>query len=232
MNRTKTAFLAALGGLLLLPEAARAHVRNYLDTYGYYTLEKNAMEVELWTDRITPAEGESFWQHKTEVEYGITDRWSLGLYGIFVEDQGLSAWQVENRYRLTRPGQLPVDLAGYIEYKGGINGKDSDEWEGKIIAAKELGRWNVSVNGIVEVEKEPGQDEWETHPALALGTAYRANDRVTPGLELFLRENESRITPGLYINIVPGVRLNLGVGFGIVSQADKTQLRSLLEIEF
>ena len=116
-----------------------------------------------------------------------------------------------------------------------MSGKEEDEIEAKLIASKDMGPWNVTANPLVEIERETkptGEKEWESKPGLAVGAAYQTGGRVTPGLELLLLEDESRITPGLYIDIVPGVRLNLGVGFGLEKAADDARFKSLLELEF
>jgi hypothetical protein len=88
----------------------------------------------------------------------------------------------------------------------------------------------------LEIEREEeasGEKEAEAKAALALGTCYHGLwKRVTPGVELFLKEKESRITPGLYIDILPDVRLNVGAGIGLEKQADNLQLKTILELEF
>ena len=229
------AFLALLAAGLLYPARGEAHLRNWLDTYGYYTLERGKAELETYTDRIRPADGSAYWQNQTEVELGITDHYSLGLYGVAVDGQGFSGWRAENRVRFAEPGAWPVDTAGYLEYSGGVAGKMDDEVEAKLILSKDLASWNVTANPFLEVTREDqadGSKGWNGHPGIALATAHRTSDRLTEGVEVVFRRNESRVIPGLYINLLPEVRLNLGVGFGLVSQADRTQLRSILEIEF
>lgn len=57
-------------------------------------------------------------------------------------------------------------------------------------------------------------------------------NRVTPGIEFFLAENKSRVTPGLYIDLLPDVRLNAGAGIGLKKKADNLQLKTILEVEF
>jgi hypothetical protein len=221
----------------LLPVVGEAHLRNYLDTYGYPTLDKGHAEVEVWTDRRDPDGGDSFWVNQTEVEYGVSDRWTTSLYGVFVDGQGFSALKWENRYRLKEKGVWPVDVALYGEIKKANGRKDENELEGKLILSKDWDRWNVSVNPILEVEEEieaSGDKEWELESALAVGTSYRGGfgPRVTPGVELFFAEHQSRITPGLYMDLMPDVRLNVGAGIGLEKQADNLQWKTILEIEF
>lgn len=229
------------GGLVLLagliPMAGRAHLRNYLDTYGYDTLQKGHAEVEITDDRRDPDGGEAFWVNQTEVEYGVTDRWTTALYGVFVDGQGFSAVKWENRYRLKEKGVWPMDVALYGELKKANGHKDVNEIEGKVIFSKDWDRLNVAVNPIVEIEEErkpDGEKEWELETGLAAGVSLRhgLGSRVTPGVELFLAEHQSRVTPGLYIDLLPEVRLNVGAGIGLENQADDLIWKTLLEIEF
>ncbi len=215
---------------------ARAHLRNYLDTYGYPTLERGRMEVELWTDWREPDHADGFWFHQTELEFGVTDRYTVGLYGIFIDGQGFSAAKLENRYRLAEKGEWPLDTALYLEFVKANGDKAEDEIEGKVILSKDIGRWNISANPILEMERETepsGEKEWELESALAIGAAYdHFWSRVTPGLEFFLAENQTRVTPGLYIDLTPNIRFNIGAGIGLEKAADDLQIKSILEIEF
>lgn len=223
--------------MCLAPRPACAHLRNYLVNYGWYTLEKGRVEMELWTDYRRPDVGDSkadFWAHQTELEFGVTDRYSLGLYGVFVEGVGYTAAKLENRYRFGHKGEWPVDLAGYLEFKKANGDKNEDEIEGKLILSKDVGNLNLVANPILayEREEEPsGEKEWELEKALALGAAYPLG-KVTPGLELFLAKEKTQVIPGLYIDIIPNVRLNLGVAFGSGEEANDVEYKSILELEF
>ncbi|MEK6542943.1 MAG: hypothetical protein AABZ44_00690 [Elusimicrobiota bacterium] len=230
MKPSKTLLLLAA---LALAVPAAAHKRNYLDTYGYYTSEKGAWETEFWTDLRNPDVGDDYWYHQTEVEYGVTDRYTLGVYGVFIDGRGFSALKVENRYRLSEPKQWPVDTALYLEFKDANGHKEQDEIEGKLILSKDIGRWNLTGNGIFELEREvtASGSEWELEPAIAVGAAYTSGNAINPGIELYSAEHKSRLTPGLYIDLLPEVRLNVGVGLGLEDQADDYIVKSILEIE-
>lgn len=226
-----------MGAIVLLAGAqARAHVRDYLDTYSPATLEKGAAELELWTDLRNPDRGDAYWVHQTEVEYGVTPRYTLGLYGVFIDGQGFSALKVENRYRPEMPSSWPLDTALYLELKKANGRKENNEIEGKILLGKTWGPVNVTANPILALEETRdanGDKSWELESGLALGTCYRhAWKDVTPGLELLIAENETRLTPGVYIDVMPGIRFNVGVGIGLEKKADDAQLKSILEVEF
>ncbi len=219
----------------LMPSNVHAHLRNFLDTYGYDTLKKNHSEMEIHTDLNDPDDGDRYWYNQTEVEYGWTDRYTMGIYGVFIDGKGFSALKIENRYRLAEKGQWPVDTALYFEIKDANDHKDQDEFEAKVILEKNIDKWNIAVNPIIEWEREikaNGDTEWEAESGLAAGVAYKLGGVVTPGVEVFFAENKSRITPGLYIDILPEVRFNIGVGLGLESKADDAQIKTILEIEF
>lgn len=227
--------LVAAALIPMAAETAQAHLRDYLETYGYNTLQKGRKEVELRTDLINPDEGDDYWTHESEFEYGITDRWTVGVYAVFREGEGFTAAKLENRIRLAEPGEFPVDPAFYFEIKDANGRKDNDEVESKLILSKDIGLFNITWNGILAFEKEyetNGDEEWETELGMVTGVAYRAGGPVTPGLELAIAENDTRLIPGVYIDLGPSVRLNLGVSLGLEKTADNTQLKSLLEIEF
>jgi hypothetical protein len=227
--------LAAAFVLAALPSVSHAHLRNYLDTYGYYTLEEGKYEMEFWNDYVKPAHGDGYFRNQTEGEIGITDRYTLGIYGVFVEGLGFTAAKIENRYRLSQPGEWPVDTAVYLEFKDANDHKDEDEIETKVILSKNIDYWNFTANGIMEFEREiepNGEDEWEIEPGVALATSYNTGGVVTPGLELLLLENQSRIVPGAYITLAPNMRLNVGLGLGLESKADDYQLKTIFEYEF
>lgn len=225
-----------MGMFLLGGTAARAHLRDYLDTYGPYTLEKGRMEMELWTDLRDPDGGDRYWVHQTEVEVGVTDRYTVGVYGVFVDGVGFAAAKIENRFRPVLPRAWPFETAFYLEFQKANGDKERNEVEGKALLAKNWGAVNLTVNPILELEEKKdinGDKSWELETALALGTCYRKYwKKVTPGVELFFAEKKSRVTPGLYIDVARDVRFNVGVGLGLEKPADNAQIKTILEIEF
>lgn len=221
--------------MLSLASHVHAHLRNYLDTYNYSTLEKGRYEFEFFNDYHDPDNGEGYWLNQSEVEFGITDRYTMGLYGVFQEGLGFTAFKIENRYRLLEPGEWIVDPALYFEIKDANDHKDEDELEGKIILSKDIGKVNVTFNGILEYEREiepNGDTEWEMEAAMSLGACYATGHRITPGIELYSAENETRLVPGLYVDLAKDIRLNVGVGIGLEENAEDAIFKSILEFEF
>ena len=138
---SRLSLCATITLLVLASTAASAHLRDYLVTYGYWTLPQGQVEVEIWNDFRDTDSGETLFVHQTEVEYGITDRFTLGVYGVF-EKKGAGAMEYaktkfEGRYRLAEPGRLLMDPALYFKYKAGANGC-SDGVETKLLLSKDL----------------------------------------------------------------------------------------------
>lgn len=228
-------FLLSLSALA--PRPACAHVRNYLFNYGWYTLERGRSELELYNDYLRPTVSRkdgAAWANETEFEYGVTNRYSLGLYADFLEHAGFTSFKMENRYRFGAKDEWPADVAGYLELRKASGDLDTDELEGKLIFSKDIGALNLVANPVLAYEREIGEDgskQWKLHPELALGACYVLG-RVTPGLEVSFEKNNTRVIPGLYIDVVPDVRLNLGVAFGSGSESNALEARSILELEF
>ena len=66
--------------------------------------------------------------------------------------------KLRTRYRIGEKGQLPVDVLLYAEYIFGQGPKEYDKFEGKLILAKDFGKWNLSYNQIYEQKTKNGDD--------------------------------------------------------------------------
>jgi hypothetical protein len=147
----------------LWPASARADRRAYAVTYEAVTAPQGALDVELWNTYSdqgevingAPAAG---YRGMLELEYGITSRWDVALYNILdvsseTGTTGYGGFRVETRYRLAQPGTWFLDPVIYLEYQLLRHGDARHKGELKLILAKDIGRWNVAVNGAAEVER-------------------------------------------------------------------------------
>jgi len=224
--------LLMLEGLISF-RPAQAHLRDYLVTYGYWTLPKGKVELEFWTDYRKINSGQSQLVHQSEIEYGITDRLLLGIYGVFVRPSGGNTeyrqTKFETRYRLAEPGMFFFDPALYLEYVKGA-GDRPDKVEAKVILSKYLANGtNLTINAIAEKEKEPGT-HWEY--GYTAGISKRVRPKLTLGLEIKGEEDEFYLIPGAYIDIPPNKRINIGPAFGLTGESIDFQLKSIVEYEF
>jgi hypothetical protein len=200
--------LAVAAALFALP--ARANPRPLPFSYPYETLAEGAMEVELYTDMTPlrvqadptdPTKGrlwEPYYYLQTEFEYGITDRFELGLYQVFeVNPQpgggnvfSFDGMKARIRTRLAEAGEWPVDVGLYFEV---VDFHDEFELEQKIILARRFGRLRVMSNLWIEEEFErpfedsPHRGELEVFFNPTLGATYELSPRVQVGAEYWTR---------------------------------------------
>jgi len=152
-------------------------------------------------------------------------------------------WKLELKGRLAEAGQWPVDVALYTEYvnPNGSQAVRSDEWENKLILAKDLGPVHVAANIIAEREiSTHAQWAW----AYTMGASYALTPRVRPmleykeslgsgdDLEWFAHDHAAYLLPGVAINVTPHLNILAGVAFGLTEASNDVQLKSIVEIEF
>jgi hypothetical protein len=181
----------------LAAPSARATPRTLPFTYPYETLPEGSAEIEHFVDstwvRIprTADPGEtrrSFapnFEHNTEFEYGVTDRLEIAAYLRWTQDAApepslkFEGTKYRVRYRVGEEGELPVDVAFYLE---GAIFHDEYELEEKIILSKRLGHLRVIANLWVEQEWERGDDGFKRH--FIVNPTIGATYQITPSFHL------------------------------------------------
>lgn len=176
--------------LLLAPIAAEAGARRFTYVYEATTGRPGSVDSENWVTFETHTPDDHGYRavvFRHELEFGITEHLKASIY--------LADWQYERGrgtrydssaleliYNFTNPIIDPVALAVYQEYKAG---PQLFEWESKVIAQKNIGRWVAAYNATLEAE-------WEGHELAehngefqqALGISYELRARVAVGLEM------------------------------------------------
>lgn len=162
--------LPALAVLMVLAAsgAAVADERKFTYSQEAKTLPQGSWEFEQWATHTNHVEDGQYWtlKFREEVEYGITDRFSVAAYLNFeiehannvpglkddtvFEFEGVSA---EAKYKLTDPAADIVGLLGYLELTGG----EVFEIEVKLVASKEVGQFTFAYNFVYEYEKEENE---------------------------------------------------------------------------
>ena len=229
----KKAVLAITGFMFVLLTALPSHadMRPYTWTYGYMTPAKGEVELEWWGEFRKGKEADLY-KPQVELEYGLTDRWVAGLYGVF-EKEGANSWgteiKLEQRYRLFDPGVLPVDTALYLEYAHNFK-EDVDELEGKVILSKDLGDFNATLNLVAETTFD-GDDPELGYTA---GISYPINNKIRPAIEAFGSwkgsEMEHFIGPSVQVSFGK-VWINAGAGFGLTNESDNFRARLIVSHE-
>ena len=196
------ATLAAATVPLLAMRGAQANPRPLPFTYPYATLPEDSLEVEQYVD-VTPlrasetnADGSErrVWDRRyvlqTELEYGITDHLELGAYLVFAQDPSASdpvmrfdGTKERLRYRLAEQGELPIDVAFYLET---AQFHDELELEEKLVLGKQLGKLSLQANAWIEQEFDRGKDGVLVFNP-TLGLAYQALSKLHVGIEYWAR---------------------------------------------
>ena len=250
MRRLLSVALIFAALLSTSPVPARANMRDYIFSQGYYTPEKGEFEVELYNDfKMPETENDDTFnsEHQIELEVGLTDRLQLAYYEVFTwnraADWQRDAFKIEAKYRLFESRELPVDVALYGEYKNpdGHRESRSDELEAKLILSRNFGRWNVVGNLITERKINEHEDlQWE----YTAGVSYAVKPNLRAGLEIketlgdqgdfgpMRREHELQLMPLVAYNPTPHARFLFGPAFGLTGPTDDVQLKSIVEIEF
>jgi hypothetical protein len=167
------------------PAAAEPGLANQV--YSPY-VKKGVTELELRAGRLNGGalDGES--AAVVELEHGVSDRLSLAVLGEFERHAGekskLDAVAIEGVAYL---GQIPgigVDVGGYLEYEQRIH-NESGVLEGKLLLAKQSGRFETLVNLIAERPLTDKADDRETEFGYAAQTTFDMGGNLRVGGQAF-----------------------------------------------
>ena len=207
MRSTKTPknriLLAILAGSLCL-SPGRADTKRFSYSYEPETLPQGGMEFEQWitlrTQRTKDGEvmqdNYNKWELREELEYGVTDNYSVALYlnataesyrdfsATPAEDKSefqFSGISLENRYLMLNPADHAIGLALYLEprYSG-----DEAEIEQKIIIGQRHGDWKWALNLTHATEWKDNLHEVEGELEVSLGVARDLGHHWSLGLEV------------------------------------------------
>lgn len=99
--------------------------------------------------------GSAYQKHEIELEYGVTNSFSLAPYLVFkrkdaAENVHAEALKLEGRYRFFEEGVLPVDIGTYFDFERPFDFSAPNELEGKLILSRTMGPWALAVNGVLK----------------------------------------------------------------------------------
>jgi len=254
--------LRQLAFLLLLIVCSSTIKAQFYQVYGYLTAEANEKELVYWTTYI-PSSDQSYsffgdtvsrqglFAHSLELEYGITNKFTVALYADFEQPKGSDFRWVRTKavalyYQLFEKNLLPVDLALYAEYKLPRRGyKNSEEIEFKLIMEKDIKAHRIILNPTFE-KKVSGEDVSEgVEFIFNAAYLYTGNSKFQPRLEYYSKigelydphsfgEQKNYIFPSfdLYFGKYGQFRWHAGVGFGLTDPADNIIIKSILSVGF
>lgn len=172
-----------------LPALADAGARRFTYIYEATTGRAGSVDIENSFTFATDTPNDHGFRgvgFRHELEFGITDRLQASVYVAdwhYERAAGTSytGSALELIYNLTNPVADPVGLAVYQEYKAG---RHLFEWESKVIAQKNIGRWVAAYNATLEAEWH--EEELREHSGelqQSLGLSYEINPHLAFGLE-------------------------------------------------
>ena len=254
---TKLILLSTL--LLGLMNEARPQ---FYQVYGYTNLDANEKELVMWNTFIPSSDhnysffGEEVGRkgmlaHSMELEYGITNRFTIALYADFEQPRGEDLRWIKTKavmiyYRFLEKNMLPVDLAIYGEYKLPRKGyQDYEEIEVKLIMEKDLNFHRFILNPTLE--KKISGDDVSEGVEFVLNGAYTYTKSLVfqPKLEYYssmgelydlhaFTDQKHYLFPSfdLFFGKYKRLRWHAGVGFGLTKPSDNIIVKSILSWEF
>jgi len=178
----------------------RADERRFTYTYEPETLPAGAAEFEQWvtlrTQRTKNVGQQNFneWEIREELEYGVTDRYSVSLYlnakaesfrdpaaRTYSSEFEFTGVSIENRYLLWNPAEHVVGLTLYLEPR--FSGEEA-ELEQKIILGQRHGDWKWAFNLTHATEWEDNFHETGGELEATLGIARDLGKHWSLGIEL------------------------------------------------
>jgi hypothetical protein len=180
--------------------SALATERYFTYSYEPETMPQGALEYEQWVtlragrNKAVGQDNYNLWELRHELEYGVTDRYSVSLYlnessesfrdPITRKNESsfhFDGVSIENRYMLVNPADHAVGLTLYLEprYSG-----DTAEVEQRIILGQRLGDWKWAFNLTHAAEWKDNLDKLEGEVEASFGLTRHFNPRWSLGLEL------------------------------------------------
>ena len=202
--KIKTRLLSTIIGCGVCLDVAQADDRRFTYTYEPEILPQGGMEFEQWitlrTQRTSDAEVKqgnyNLWELREELEYGVTDNYSLSVYLNFanesfkdhskdppvnVSDFKFQGVSLENRYMVLNPAKHAVGLTLYLEPR--FSG-DEAEIEEKLILGQWMGDWKWAFNLVHATEWSDNLNRVEGELEADLGIARNLGKNWSLGVEL------------------------------------------------
>ncbi len=240
-HQTVRVLVIAVAAVLFIACSVQADRRGYVWTYEYMTMPQGAAEVEYYLTLkaldLDDFSDRNTWEHQVEFEYGLTDHWDVAIYqrwqhtNTAADDKfEYTGTKLRTRYRFAEKGVYPVDVLAYLEYKRPDGSESGDELEAKLVLAKDLGKFNVAYNQIVEQGlRHGGKAEHE----YASGVSFEFDPTLKVGLESTGNYSEDKYYLGPTVSLARK-RFWFGVGVlgGLNDRSDDLRARLIVGIPF
>ncbi|MCX6155323.1 MAG: hypothetical protein NT007_14305 [Candidatus Kapabacteria bacterium] len=170
--------------------SALADKRNMVWTYQYSILNPGEAELEQYST-FSSSEKAKFGsatnaELNLELEFGMSKFMDFAVYQVFTQSHtgGFSydGLKLRWRFRLAEQDSFWVNPIFYIEYEADPTFQKS-AFEPKFIFQKDFGKFSISLNPYMEIEKK-GAEKWDAEFKYAAGAFYRFTKLMSLGLEL------------------------------------------------
>jgi hypothetical protein len=239
--------------------ALPAHALEF-EVYPYSTPSEGEVELAYWWTYFVQSDKsytyfgkaldkQGLQQQSLEIEYGMTDRWTIAGYADFEKPQDgefkyVQARAVMSRYRFFEQGERFIDGAIEVEYYLPYKKySDGEKIETRVILEKDIGQVSIMLNPIFEKDISGPEVDGGMEFEYAAGLYYRATPLLTPGVEFYgvmgelsdlkpKSQQEHYVFPRLGVKLAHRVKLDLGYGFGLTKASDNQVIKAILELEF
>ncbi|MHB9156198.1 MAG: hypothetical protein ACYC5N_11025 [Endomicrobiales bacterium] len=236
MHKPCLFFLSAALMLGTLSSECFADRRSYVWTYEYMTMLPGRWELETYVTSQAPdlsRPGDNTVRTQLELEYGITPDWDVAVYQTVKFKDAQSRYdgtKLRTRYKPGPRGRFPVDTLLYAEYIRDNDHGEPDRFEGKLVLAKDAGRFNISYNQVLETSLD---GKWKSENGYALGVKYRLTPRFNLAVESKGNYSQEQFAAGPTVSYFgKGYYLSLGSLRGLNDRTDDAQTRFLAGILF
>jgi len=225
------------------PSETVARGQLMLELHSNFTFEGEKQVV----DGVRPTEHAL---HETiELTYGFTSWLETGFY-VFTSARSGEGWQwvgdhVRPRVRAPESWHWPLGASLSMEfgYQRRVYSPDTWAWEIRPIIDKQLGRWYLSFNPVVDkaVHGVNAGRGFEFSPNFK--ASYAVTRVATIGIEYYGAlgpvtgfdsgpQQQHQIVPTLDLNVSPDWELNFGAGFGVTRATDRFLLKMVIGRRF
>lgn len=221
--------------------SSHADRRSYVWTYESQTMPAGMAEGEYYLTAKISDTGESdnsTWQHQIELEYGLTDNWDISMYQVWEQSYSTDeesafdyqGFKLRTRYKLSKTGEYFLDPLIYAEYIMNPNPDKTDALEAKLILAKDVGRFNMAYNQVIEQALEGDAD---LEHGYAAGVSYDIVEAVRLGLEAKGSYSEVEHAVGPVVSVeTDRLWFSLGAAVGLNGNTDELQVRLISGFSF
>ncbi len=241
--------VASLFGITLGARDAHAGFKVYTPY-----VEVGELEIEYRPSRTIDSDDakDNEQKHLLGIGYGVTEWWFTEIYAEWEREAGageetaFEAFEWENRFQLSNPGEYWADFGLLVEYERTDSGSSPDKIEVALLLAKELGNFDAAYNVVFEREVGGGASD-DVEFAHAFQLKYRLDRAFEPGIEVFgefgaiddmpsFDEQEHYAGPIVEGTLPLGdsglkLKYNAGYLFGISDGAEDGVVKAIIELE-